>query len=98
MFWKSTQQDLEKHREYWLKTSAQGKRRFILLRGVLGFGGTMCIFFTVTKVFIDHDTSYLKPSIIPIDLLVWSLAGYSFGVLMWERGQKFLRSDKGLPE
>jgi hypothetical protein len=98
MFWKPTQQALEKQREYWVKTSAQGKGRFILLRGVLGFGGTTCILFTVVRIFIDHDPSYFKPTFILIDLLVWFLAGYFFGVSMWERGQKFLRSDKGLPE
>jgi len=69
------------------KTKARGKKSFALRYGAMGFGGLMFILMTVmhllrkssfSRALTDSDYVYIL-----INLLIWPLAGYSWGVAMW---------------
>jgi|HubBroStandDraft_1064217.scaffolds.fasta_scaffold790455_2 hypothetical protein len=71
---------LERMREWWLKTRARGKQRFILLWGVLGWGAWMFIFTSAINIFGRHEK---LGWFLPFSLLIWMAVGYGFGSSMW---------------
>ena len=70
----------EKQCDAWAKIRARGKQRFILLRGVLGWGSLMFVFMNAMDLFVHHriDSWWL-----PISLVFWIAAGYGVGISMW---------------
>jgi hypothetical protein len=77
-------------RERWRQLKAKGKKRFILRRGVMGFGGLMFVVMTISE-FVRK-----KPSIWPeyvfvviLNLLIWPLGGYVWGLWMWHFYEKW---------
>ena len=94
MFWKPSQHTLEKRRQWWLEAIAKGETRFVLLRGVLGYGLICFGLSTLDSLLLKHDHSCLEPVNVIWNLMSWVIAGGLFGLLMWHRGQKFLRSEK----
>jgi hypothetical protein len=96
MFGQASQLTLEKRRQAWLKISGRGKARFVLIRGVLGWGMTTFVLIGLYRVFVNHDRSYLNPISLFIGLIAWSIGGALWGLAMWRTGQNFLRSGKGI--
>jgi hypothetical protein len=78
-------------RERWQKWGSRGKKSFILRIGVLGWGGFMFAVMTAQELI---RSSHLPRSLmdygfdIAINLLIWPIAGYCFGLAMWHTNQK----------
>src|SRR5215467_13319796 len=76
--------------EHWRKVRDTGKKNFVWKTGVLRFGGTMFVVMTALDLFrylplrsgVADNLFEIFFQII-IGLLVWPLAGYFWGVLMW---------------
>lgn len=71
------------------RTLAKGRRRYILLTGVLGCGMSCFILNTVWQ-WHDNFGWHFPPGqkaclFILFRLLLWSAGGYFFGTLMWKR-------------
>lgn len=62
----------------WQKTRALGKRRFVLVSGVLSWGVPM--FFVMTFVIGEPE---IRPLMIAISALIWLLGGALFGATLW---------------
>ena len=60
---------LEKLREAWEKKRQRGKLRFVLMTGVLGWGGFMFIFTNCVYVFVNHQK--LDWPLVIIGLIAW---------------------------
>lgn len=66
---------------------AKGRKHFIIHRGILGFGVPVFVLATLWNWY-DHygwhlpSTQELVLSIV-IDAVIWSVAGYVFGAIMW---------------
>jgi len=87
-----TPPDLKK----WEITRQKGKLRFILLRGVLGYGFPM---FVVMTLFATRQHNRpITPVMIAISAIVWAIGGATFGWILWafteRRYQKFLAKQK----
>jgi len=67
----------------WEKTRARGKLRFMLLNGVLMWGGFMILFLNGLHSFVLHDPS--ERAYFVTSLVVWPFAGLLFGLLTWNR-------------
>jgi hypothetical protein len=68
---------------------ARGKRSFLWRRGVLGYGVTVFLLTTAFDLWLRHgdntlNAQYLAFSI-PLRLVIWLVAGYWFGTVMWRR-------------
>ena len=73
-------------RERWQRLQSNGKRNFVLRVGVMQFGGFMFVFMTALDLM--HNSPFPRQPIdyvvfVAINLLIWSIAGYCFGLGMW---------------
>ena len=72
--------------EKWAKTREKGKQRFVLVNGVLGWGITTAILWSVLMEFIEpSENIWIRPI---IALIVFPIAGVVFGHLMWDKSEK----------
>jgi hypothetical protein len=76
----------EAKRQRWQKVKAGGKKKFILRVGVLKWGGFMFVVMTALDLlrkspFPRGVSDYAFD--VAMNLLVWPLAGYCFGLVMW---------------
>ena len=90
----------EAARQRWQKTKARGKKSFALRYGVMGFGGFMVIFMTVAfwlrnSPFPRGMTAFYVDVV--INLLIWPLAGYSWGISMWRVYEEYFSDRSGQP-
>lgn len=75
-----------KHLERWRKIRAKGKRHFVLMYGVLGFGLTAFALSTVADYyghaakFASNSGHFWEPG---FSLLLWFLIGFGWGLWMW---------------
>jgi len=74
----------EKRRQAWEKVRKQGKLRFILFRGVIGYGALMIIVLACCDKFIDHKVLAVHP--IRSSFLI--LMGWFIGLIGWDTGEK----------
>lgn len=58
-----------------------GALRFILLRGVLAWGGPMFVFMVLLPALIGEQSLSLRS--VAVGLLVWGISGAGFGAAMW---------------
>ncbi len=68
-------------RDYWQKVKARGKTSYILRTGVIRWGGTMFVVMTALDLLRNAPSSCVFD--IAINLLIWALGGYFWGLLMW---------------
>ena len=66
---------------------ARGRKSFIIRRGIVGFGVPAFALATLWNWY-DHYGWHLPPAremllLGGVDVLIWSVAGYAFGALMW---------------
>ena len=76
-----------KKRQAWEKMRQQGKRSYILRRGVLRWGGFMFVLTTCTDIFVRHFPPHLR--LMVVGLIVWPLTGYAWGLAMWIMHERF---------
>lgn len=81
------------------RTLAKGRKRYILLVGVLGWGMST---FALTTIWQWHDNFgwHFPPGqkaclFILFRLLLWSAGGYFFGALMWRQLLETRRMQNG---
>lgn len=63
------------------RTLAQGRTRFILLRGVLGWGLTTGVAWSVLTSLTLEDSNLGVA--LPLALIMFPLGGYFWGAFMW---------------
>lgn len=84
-----------KEKEYliWKTIRAKGVSRFLLINGVISYGLPM---FFVMNFLIDNTfKDGFSTSDIAINFTLWSLAGLSFGALMWFTSERrFIKETK----
>jgi hypothetical protein len=66
----------------WLKARAHGKRNFVLLRGVLGWGGFMFLFMAAFSYIFNRAFFDLRLLLI-VEAVVWPIGGYFYGLWLW---------------
>jgi hypothetical protein len=93
----------EKSITKWERTREAGKRRYVWVTGVLGWGVPM--FVVMTAFFYVQQRGLIWPSVeelpfvlglIPMSALIWFIGGYWFGSTMWstmERAYKTHQTD-----
>lgn len=77
----------DRDRERLRAVRALGARRFILTRGVLGWGGLMFVICTVLPAFRlvpwFQDTAEHPAVFVPVGAVIWLAGGALFGWLLW---------------
>lgn len=72
----------ESERAKWERTRAKGKRRFIVVRGVLGWGMTTALLVSAWSWIEGEPTSHLWPHLVT-SMISFCLVGIVFGSLLW---------------
>ena len=72
--------------EKWAKTREKGKQCFVLVNGVLGWGVTTAILWSVLMELIEPSQNVWVRLIIA--LIIFPIAGIAFGHLMWNKSEK----------
>lgn len=73
----------ERDRAKWERVRAKGKRRFVLMRGVLGWGLGTAILSSVLLAIEGVPSFHLWPGL-PIAVLVFAAGGYFWGSWVWD--------------
>jgi len=81
MFSKSRFQMSDKESQRWERIRARGEVFFVLIRGMLGYGGFVFVFSTCSAVLLFHKR--LDAALVAEKALTWLLAGLFFGALVW---------------
>ena len=80
----------EKRMQRWARTRAKGRKRFIVIYGVLGWGISTAI---SMSVFMWLITPTFNPYItIPLSVVIFSLGGILWGRNMWRESEKVFLS------
>lgn len=87
----------------WEKVRAKGRTRFIWLNGVVGWGIPLAVTGPALTV-LWRDAGFVIERfpwgsflrLLPSSLIVASLGGYFYGVLMWEIAERMYRKEKGI--
>ena len=74
-------------REKWRKIQAQGKLRFVLLRGILGWGLPTMILVGATDYYLFKEAHSALNWLLAIP--IWLFGGYFFGLLMWRHYEAY---------
>ncbi len=70
-----------KQKERWARLREMGRRRYIWIHGVLGWGVSVAIAWSVS---IAWDEGWDRlPILLPIALVLFPFGGYFFGAIMW---------------
>ena len=91
--------ELPRDLKNWEALRQRGKKRFILITGVLSYGVPM---FFVMTFFVNRKSEVMpEPLRLGISLVIWLLGGAAFGWIMWRlnegRYQKFLAKQAPKP-
>lgn len=83
----------------WAATRQKGKRRFILVSGLLCYGLPM---FAIMTFFVNRRPDRpITLMMVGISAVTWALGGAAFGWIMWHlterRYQKFIAANGGKP-
>jgi len=72
--------------EKWEKTRQKGKEKYVLVNGVLGWGVTTAIIWSVLmEMFQPSENIWVRPL---IALIIFPLGGIAFGYLTWNASEK----------
>lgn len=77
----------------WEEIQKKGKKRFVWINGVSIFGSLMFVFMTIFNYLQDvgfniHAIEEISFKTVLINFIVYLLAGYIFGLLMWSANEK----------
>jgi hypothetical protein len=75
-----------KQRERWAKTRQMGRTRFVWLVGVLGWGVSVGIGWSLAMAAVNGWDRL--PVLLPIALIGFPIGGYFFGTLTWRWSEK----------
>lgn len=79
-----------KQQEHWKKARELGKRSYIIKHGVLYWGVTTGIFFSIIMHFLQpQDNWYIRPI---IALVLFPIAGILYGFFSWNTNEKKYKS------
>lgn len=76
----------EKQRLNWEKERAKGRKTFIWLYGILGWGVTMAISFSFVKPWVGNEP--LSAVQILLSFTLFPLGGIILGLLVWKQKEK----------
>lgn len=78
--------EMPKDLKKWEISRAKGKKKFILVSGVLSWGIPM---FAVMTFFVNRrQDDVLSPGMILISAIIWLFAGALFGWVMWTASER----------
>jgi hypothetical protein len=66
----------------WKLTRSRGRNRFILVTGVLGWGLTTAVIWSLLMAGIQGWNRL--PTLLPIAIIVFPICGYFFGTFVWK--------------
>ncbi|MEM6798040.1 MAG: hypothetical protein AAF589_00870 [Planctomycetota bacterium] len=66
----------------WEKTRARGRNRFIRVYGVLGWGVSTAVFWSIFMTFVQGWERLLQ--VLPFALVAFPIGGYFFGSWAWK--------------
>jgi succinate-acetate transporter protein len=76
----------EKAIKRWEATRMKGRKKFILFQGVLGWGILTGIIWVITMRFVSAEMKIFVT--LPIALIIFPVAGYAWGALVWNMSEK----------
>ena len=79
----------EKNQKRWSATRAKGKWHFVLVKGVLIWGGLMFLFMAVFPVYLGfpHKVGTLAPWYWIWQPLLWAGAGFGWSLWVWHSSE-----------
>jgi hypothetical protein len=89
----------ETQKNHWEKTRAKGKKRFLIINGIFGWGIPTAILFTFITSFFDHhysiifDKDFIKTLVTSI--IIFPASGLFWGLWVWGWTEKsYKKSNK----
>ncbi|MGH6814307.1 MAG: hypothetical protein ACREC6_01235 [Hyphomicrobiaceae bacterium] len=79
----------------WEATRQQGRRRFILVYGVLGWGVPTGILFSLASWFFDPNLNVMVAA--PLAMIVFPIGGILWGRWMWHVGERAYLASQAQP-
>ena len=76
----------------WARIRARGKWRFVLVRGVLLWGGLMFLTMGVLIPWLTHSAPEFTPRGFLVGAIVFPLGGLAWGMLVWWLGERNFRN------
>ena len=73
----------EKSLKAWEAMRAGGKWKFIFLKGVLYWGGSMFVVMGLAFPALMHPANAFSPRLLIVNALVWPIGGFLWGALVW---------------
>ena len=67
----------------WDTLRARGKWSFILIKGVLFWGGSMFVIMGLFLPSLTHSPNALTPRLLIANAVIWPLGGLLWGVTVW---------------
>ena len=76
----------------WERTRSKGRERFLWVNGVIGFGVTTAVAWSIcmSAFFFGWEMLWLT---LPIALLGYSIGGYFWGKIMWAKMETAYKND-----
>jgi len=78
---------MAKKRQAWEQMRLQGKRSYLLRRGMVRWGGFMFLFSNCMDLLAHHNR--LDWSHVVVGAIVWPLTGYVWALAMWIMNERF---------
>ncbi len=73
----------EEEEAEWEKIAARGRVHFVFWHGVIRFGGAWCLLLITMMLLNDAIYNATWQRIVTLNLLIWSVAGWLQGELVW---------------
>ena len=77
-----------KSHEAWSKVRARGATRFILVNGMVAYGGLMFFLIGVLSPLVRNAADMLAPDRLALGAAVWATAGLAWGALTWHFSER----------
>ncbi|KFN48945.1 hypothetical protein [Arenimonas composti] len=78
----------------WARIRAGGRSRFILLRGLLAWGGTMFVLMGLGFSGLMLGAVAYTPKWLALNAALWTSGGLMFGALTWYQNEKLYHRHK----
>ncbi|WP_410511501.1 hypothetical protein PaeBR_15610 [Paenibacillus sp. BR2-3] len=82
----------EAQRNKWEKTRTKGKKRFLIINGIVGWGISTALLFTLISSFFDHQYTIIFDKDFIMDLvtslIIFPVGGLFWGLWVWSWMEK----------